>query len=1160
MTGAVLLVGFIAVATWLGGRRTAALSRKSDCAGVLPRKCDEAIICAETDPKVIWGLTKAENSPEEGMASEAVAVARVLVGARPHADTTLRLDAPVDGWREPVQRASEEVGQWLDALGKTTVVGLPVPPHDIVELRARKSLTWRAAWLLGAALARSRVLESADEIGWYAPADLATGLASWVSLLDEYQEFDRGTHRCVFVIDGGQFDAEAAMPRKGDEKLLDVVGGTSNPPDAAWKGNSGHPVRAPALAAAWQRRTQSLDRSTRSRPLFLPIFEVLRSHQSKTLKNLHPRILVGARPDAGTTLRLDAPDGGWPEHVRNREFEAGRAYEIGGKMMEVEWRGKHRDVLTFRARGQTRLLVFDDHVEIVVGARALDTLGGIVGWAREWLSWASAWLLVTSLRRKRPLDHADELGWYVTKVDLAADFASWGLLDEHSDRDRWTQRTLPKTTSAGRGRLHSIMLGEKCSHPLSIYGYAKSLWAETKGRGAAWLERMRQAGRLPGELVWRWELRLRRDALLLLKRGGADIVADFRRCATLADQTAIARAWAHAFGNAQSGRPKGHYRLTIPAVRYGKDDRGLPLTRIRSVDPVWRLVQEAGGQAPVEGLKLGRERQKAGRDEWQRKAEAVALRGLAALVAPDHRDDAITAGHAAVRCAQELVSSQRWTAAYELQVAATHDLHDGELDPHAELDACCESGKVTTKPGSDVRGDDTPAPRLSSIEDCAEPIETMLEFGAGPTAIYNRLDLDESFEDSLGAVKRQCLRLRKAKGVAADVAMPVGTAAGEVAQVDFGYVGQLYDPDEGRLRKAWIFMMVLACSRVMVARITFDQKIETWLRCHVEAFVELGGVPKVIVPSNLETAAIRKIFAVDGSTVLNRSYGEFAGFHGFRMDPTPVRAPEKKGKAESAVKSIRNDFFATRKDQLDVVELRTELRTWLDQIAKVRLHGTTQRHTAERFEIERTHLLPLPSQRWEPVLWREVQVRDTHVQVARATYSVPWRLVGKPVLVRLTKHSVEIYWEDVCVATHERQPPGKRSTIEAHLPEHRQDLCHRSRDFWEQRADALGEGVVAYIREVFDADDVLSQLRTVRAIVTHLETFPLERAQAACRRARFCGLHNYGAIKDILRKGLDLEPLPLVVERQSGVLDTPRFARDSGKLLQLPLEETGASD
>jgi transposase len=459
-------------------------------------------------------------------------------------------------------------------------------------------------------------------------------------------------------------------------------------------------------------------------------------------------------------------------------------------------------------------------------------------------------------------------------------------------------------------------------------------------------------------------------------------------------------------------------------------------------------------------------------------------------------------------------------------------------------------------------GEQSAATRSSSIEDLRETIETLLESGAGPTAIHDRLKLDPSFKGSLGAVKRLCKRIGKAKGVSADdVAIRVETMPGEIAQVDFGYVGLLYDPDEGRMRKAWIFVMVLAFSRRLVVRIVFDQKIETWLRCHVEAFAELCGVPRVIVPDNLKAAVIRAGFGVDGAAVLNRSYRDFARFHGFQVDPTPIYSPKKKGKVESAVKYVKNNFFAAHRDLQDVGELRAELPRWLSEIANARIHGTTRRRPCDQFEIEREHLLPLPQQSWTIVLWRDAKVHtDTHVMIERATYSVPWRLIGKQVLARITEHAVELYWEDVRVATHERKHAGARSTIESHLPEHRRDLRHRSRSFWEQRADELGEEVGSYVREIFDADDVLLQLRTVQAIVRHLGDFPIERARAACRRASFYGLHTYGGIKNILRKGLDLEPLPIVVQRPSGVLEKPRFARNVGELLELPLEETDASN
>lgn len=96
--------------------------------------------------------------------------------------------------------------------------------------------------------------------------------------------------------------------------------------------------------------------------------------------------------------------------------------------------------------------------------------------------------------------------------------------------------------------------------------------------------------------------------------------------------------------------------------------------------------------------------------------------------------------------------------------------------------------------------------------------------------------------------RRLCRRLGAAQGPRSeDVAIHVDVPPGE-AQVAFGYLGTLYDPDCGRERKAWMFVLVLAHSCRMVTRIVFDQASETWIRLHVEAFEELGGVPTASVP------------------------------------------------------------------------------------------------------------------------------------------------------------------------------------------------------------------------------------------------------------------------------------------------------------------------
>ncbi len=340
---------------------------------------------------------------------------------------------------------------------------------------------------------------------------------------------------------------------------------------------------------------------------------------------------------------------------------------------------------------------------------------------------------------------------------------------------------------------------------------------------------------------------------------------------------------------------------------------------------------------------------------------------------------------------------------------------------------------------------------VSSVDRWVEHVTQMLAGGATPTAIYDRLRLEnEEFGGSLSAIKRLCARLRKAKGINPnDVAIPVDTAPGHIAQVDFGNVGKLWDPETGRHRKAYVFVLVLGFSRHMFARIVFDQKIETWLALHVEAFAELGGVPEVIVPDNLKSAVIRAAFGMRDEPVLNRSYRELARHFGFKIDPTPAYSPQKKGKVEAGVKYVKKSFFAARADELDVSVLRRELVRWVTDVAGMRKHGTTRRKPRDAFEqTEREALLAIPVAKWEPIIWRTPTLRrDCHVVLDGARYSAPWRLIGRSLLARMTESSVILLWEDVRVATHERKSPGESSTNDEHLPEQRSSFRHRERSY-----------------------------------------------------------------------------------------------------------------
>ena len=167
-----------------------------------------------------------------------------------------------------------------------------------------------------------------------------------------------------------------------------------------------------------------------------------------------------------------------------------------------------------------------------------------------------------------------------------------------------------------------------------------------------------------------------------------------------------------------------------------------------------------------------------------------------------------------------------------------------------------------------------------------EVIEQLREDGVEMRAIYERLRTQHGFAGSYSALYRYVRHLEGSGDPEAFVRLE--TPAGEEAQVDFGYAGRMLDPQSGHVRKAWVFVMTLSCSRHQYTTVVFDQRVSTWLRCHREAFDWFGGVPRRIVLDNLK-AAITK--ACQNDPVVQRSYREFAEHYGFLIAPCRRRTP-----------------------------------------------------------------------------------------------------------------------------------------------------------------------------------------------------------------------------------------------------------------------------
>lgn len=135
----------------------------------------------------------------------------------------------------------------------------------------------------------------------------------------------------------------------------------------------------------------------------------------------------------------------------------------------------------------------------------------------------------------------------------------------------------------------------------------------------------------------------------------------------------------------------------------------------------------------------------------------------------------------------------------------------------------------------------------------------------------------------------------------------LSTLPGEEAQVDWGSFGKIRV--DGALRPLSCFVMVLSWSRATFARFTLDQTLESFLRCHVQAFKAFGGVPRSALYDNLKSVVLER----EGDLIrFHPRIQELAGHYHFAAKPIAVARGNQKGRVERRIRDLRESFFAAR--------------------------------------------------------------------------------------------------------------------------------------------------------------------------------------------------------------------------------------------------------
>lgn len=352
-----------------------------------------------------------------------------------------------------------------------------------------------------------------------------------------------------------------------------------------------------------------------------------------------------------------------------------------------------------------------------------------------------------------------------------------------------------------------------------------------------------------------------------------------------------------------------------------------------------------------------------------------------------------------------------------------------------------------------------------------------------------------------------------------DIVLRQHHVPGDKCFVDYaGHTVGVIDRHTGEVRQAQIFIAVLGASSYTFAEATWTQSLPDWLGSHVHALEFFGGCPAAFVPDNLKSGVTQ---AHRYEPEINPAYQDFAEHYALAILPARVRRPRDKSKVEVAVQVVSRFILAVLRDRqfFSLAELNGAIRALL---ARLNARPFTKREGSRLTsfnEIERAALRPLPAQSYRYATWKKAKVHlDYHIEVERSYYSAPYKLIGQTVDVRLTAHTLEIFYRQKLVAAHARAVKrGIFSTLGEHRPVAHTAVVELTHERLQERARAVGPATAEVMaRQRLARRHPDESLRANQGILRLARDFSPEQLEAAASRALELKVYSYRAIRALI--------------------------------------------
>jgi hypothetical protein len=379
------------------------------------------------------------------------------------------------------------------------------------------------------------------------------------------------------------------------------------------------------------------------------------------------------------------------------------------------------------------------------------------------------------------------------------------------------------------------------------------------------------------------------------------------------------------------------------------------------------------------------------------------------------------------------------------------------------------------------------------------------------------------------SILRDYLRKRRSPKPGSRAYVRIELGPGLRADVDWGHFGALeYD---GFRRKLYAFALVEAHSRLLYLEFTHSQTLETFARCHLNAFRFLGGITREVYYDNLATAVAEH----DGRLV--RFQPRFLAFTqelGFVPRACNKAAGWEKGKVERAIGYVRQNFWPLRRFT-DLADVNRQAAEWLRETANRRTHRETGETPEQRRRPEA--LLPLPD---PPPDYRDnvsrLAHKDIRVHFDGNRYCVPPRYAGLQLTVLADSHTVDLFHNGHPVVSYPRCfGHGQTFGAERFEPELLDQLPGAAVSVNRKRLLALlGPEVDTFLRSCVDNHRALR--RQVDDLLRLARLYGPDAVREATASASRSAAFGADYVEAILRRQADPRPVQPPVELKDPVL------------------------